>query len=181
MTPSPIGSRPQKPLARPQEDPIMISLPDLLARVEAAEGPDRELDCRIACAVDPGLKGEWQVVKPPFYDPERYFSGQPGMDWIGYDLLNNAPVYTASLDATLALVERVLPGCWYIIGKGKLKASEPLYGAQLLFGDSEVLGEGESDANLPLALLCALLKVLIAKETDMASSSPSDPLSGFQP
>jgi hypothetical protein len=32
-----------------------------------------------------------------------------------------------------------------------------------------------------LAILSALLKALIAKEADMASSSPSDPLSGLQP
>lgn len=55
----------------------------LIARVEAATGPNFDLECHIGSAVE----------------PER-------MAWCGYP-----PNYTHSLDAALSLVERVLPGC----------------------------------------------------------------------
>lgn len=76
---------------------------ELAARCESATGPDRRLDCEIEAAIGK-LKGEFRVVGAPTYDPERYFSGQEGMDWIGYDLLNVGPHHTASIDSALALV-----------------------------------------------------------------------------
>lgn len=105
------------------------------------------------------IRSQWQAGsrgKRGCYAPVRWNSCD------GPRPLTNSPAFTASLDAALALVERVLPGCWYVFGKGKLRAAEPAYGAQILFGADEVLGIAEHDAGLPLALLAALLSALIA-------------------
>jgi hypothetical protein len=66
----------------------------------------------------------------------------------------------------VALIERVLPGAsGWILGKGKLSEIEPPYGVRIY---QDLAGEillGEAEANtLPLALLCALLRALIAEE-----------------
>lgn len=70
----------------------------LIERLEQATGPDRELDARIHLAVTPDLS---DAITDRF---------TPG--WIvGGNRANpiEAPAYTASLDATVALVERCLP------------------------------------------------------------------------
>jgi hypothetical protein len=169
MTPSPIGARHQKPLAMPQEDPIMISLPDLLAGVEAAEGPDREIDAEIAVALS-GDPEAW-VVNP---SPQSIFGPVAGWWRTGDDKSHDAPTYTASLDAALGLVERVLPGFWWDLDCRGWAHIGPEYRPLNMPPGSW----GKTPA---LAILSALLKALIAKEADMASSSPSDPLSGLQP
>lgn len=47
------------------------------------------------------------TVGPPTYDSNRYFCNpNPEISWIGYDLLNVAPRYTASIDAALELVPK---------------------------------------------------------------------------
>lgn len=66
----------------------MTTLTDLLRRVEAATGPDRELDYAVLLATLP--KGHAYL-----WDPEK-----------GHE-------YTASIDAAVALVERK-GGCWEI-------------------------------------------------------------------
>lgn len=110
--------------------------PNTLAdRVEALAGPDREVDCMITSAAHPSMAGEWRVVGPPNYDPPRFFSAQKGMDWIGYDLLNNAPFYTSSLDAAMTLVPE---GCVFsvdtldghseaVVGNNKRAIAQPDY------------------------------------------------------
>ena len=69
---------------------------ELLARVEAAAGPDRELDSSIA------LLCGWthEVNHAEDYECWRNPDGKACY----------LPRYTASIDAALALVERVLPG-----------------------------------------------------------------------
>ena len=72
----------------------------LLARVEAATGPDREIDGALA------LMEGWTFQKMKG-DREPYWR-KPGATeyWNRSTLIN----YTASIDAALALVERMLPG-----------------------------------------------------------------------
>lgn len=123
---------------------------DLLARVKAATGPDRRLD-----------RALWATFQGGDY---------PGV--LCWDGLGVAP-FTASLDAALALVERVLPGVWYVLGKGKLRADEPLYGAKLLFTADGTLGEGEHEHSQALALLAALLSALTT--ADRLPSDNGDP------
>ena len=75
--------------------------------------------------------------------------------WGEYNPLKSAPV-TTSIDAALALAERVLPGVWWIAGRGKLRASEAEYGAQLMFGEKPI-GQGEG-STAALSLCAAILR-----------------------
>lgn len=143
--------------------PAPSTLQDLLARVEAATGPGRELDMRIAY----GLR---------LVDPEAIWNGRSfyeAVDQFPDDvrgITNCWPlgIYTASLDAAVALVERELPeGCLWKVGRA---------GAAEIYGPGHRLPGGEStgyhdeamfagDADTPaLALLAALLKALIAQQ-----------------
>jgi hypothetical protein len=63
-----------------------------------------------------------------------------------------------STDAALELVNDALGDVWYILGKGRTRADEPLYGAAFYFGE-EKLGEGEYEHSQALAILAALLAV----------------------
>ena len=82
----------------------MTDLPSLIAKLEAATGPSRELDCEIWTAAN-GRGQPMISVGPPTYTEVRLFCNPtPEIDWIGYDLYNTAPRYTASLDAALTLV-----------------------------------------------------------------------------
>jgi len=75
----------------------MMDLSELRERLEQADGPSRELDAEIHLALFPKAK----VNKS---DPARWMVSP----------VHRLPDYTFSLDAALALVERVLPqsGGW---------------------------------------------------------------------
>jgi hypothetical protein len=105
----------------------------LRERVREAEGADRQLDKDVYILA---LRAAG-VTTPPF----AYW----GM----------ISQYTASIDAALALVERVLPGCGYSLEKdeGRFLASLEV---------SRCMEEGKSH---PLAILDALLSALIERET----------------
>jgi hypothetical protein len=88
----------------------------LLARVEAAEKPSEELDALILCAVaapagafveQSRINGAWCVYTAPDRLWERSSRG-------GWWRRDGWPL-TASLDAALALVERVLPGAQWMV------------------------------------------------------------------
>jgi hypothetical protein len=116
-------------------------LAGLIERLEAAAGPDREIDKAIFAY----LGYTWRAMD--------YWSADSTKMWSG-------PVFlTYSIDAALALVERLLPGIFWVIGQGKTNSVEKLFGCQLLFGTEEIIGSGESD-HAPLAILLALLKAL---------------------
>lgn len=84
----------------------MTDLLSLAARVEAAEGPERELDVQIAVAID------WRW--PDWEEGESTARGQAekhGLPWLvervirGYaSVWRNMPHFTASLDAAMTLV-----------------------------------------------------------------------------
>lgn len=92
----------------------MTDLTTLIAKLEAATGPDRELDAEIWLETSPGATRNLIEVKsgtgqwPPYtIDETRDASG----------LLIVVPSFTASIDAAVALAERVLPGWSISIGK----------------------------------------------------------------
>jgi len=107
-------------------------LAGLIERVEKATGPDGAIDDLLY----------WTLKQHPAKGP-----------------FARIPAYTASIDAAVALVERLLPGIFWVIGQGKTNSVEKLFGCQLLFGTEEIIGSGESD-HAPLAILLALLKAL---------------------
>ena len=127
------------------------TISSLLSRVRAASGPDRELERDICIAL--GLK--WTKVD------EHNFS------W--YKVTPHWACFTQSIDAAVALVERVLPGChrWYtlslvidngtatfcIANRERGPDIEPFY-----------VTEGH-EASAPLAILAALLSALEQKES----------------
>lgn len=79
-----------------------MTSPDLIERLEKAEGGSRELDVAICCAVHDGPDWAKEAYFPLKGGIGLYTNGKggPGL---------TAPCYTTSLDAALALAERVLP------------------------------------------------------------------------
>lgn len=74
-------------------------LPSLAHRISEATGPDRELDLALARALVPDV-----VVSR--FNPETR-DNEPYVHW----------TYTASIDAAVALFERLLPGWWWSVGR----------------------------------------------------------------
>jgi hypothetical protein len=151
----------------------------LLARVEAAEGPDREVDCDLGVAL-----GLFMVN-----DDNRLGIGR-GKSYVRLDEDGGAtapgqagdmlvPDYTDSLDAALALCERVLPNDWEFAPKPLWLAAV----AQLFDGKWEGklyradMGKRFSrvGATPALALLAAMLKALIATSKDGTADAELGP------
>lgn len=90
-------------------------LTDLIAKLEAATGPDREADCEI-WAIARGLDLEWQGTTLVAGDEGVIGWIDPGQHSRNFHTNRSAtapgsiPTYTASLDAIVALIERKLPG-----------------------------------------------------------------------
>jgi len=61
----------------------------------------------------------------------------------------------ATVTELLDAVERRWPGSFWHFAKGRLSATEPLYGFQVLFGSDEILAEGEGES-AELAIRAAL-------------------------
>lgn len=117
----------------------MSEIAGMIAKLERATGSDRELDQLIAelCA--------------PTDDP-RMAAFESGDDY--------PRNYTKSIDAALSLVPE---GHFYVMARGKMKPTEPLYGAQVLrptigLDPPEALGEGEHDHSQAIAIVLAALR-----------------------
>lgn len=136
-------------------------LSGIIDRLEKATKPNRYDDCHL-WVVAKGGDARMVVCD----SSEKSFVWERGIDgmWIRAVVeFRDVPKYTASVDAAIALAERVLPGCFYLIGKGKTRHDEPPFAAQILFGTDEVLGEAETDASLPIAICLATLRALQSK------------------
>lgn len=111
------------------------------ARLAAATGPDRELDLAIAQALVPDVV-VWLATK------DAPFPGAPSTYW----------KYTGSIDAVIALVERMLPGCgWH---GGGLPSSGDAWSA--LRPDGSGVEFSAEAPTLPLAILKSLFYALEA-------------------
>jgi len=148
-------------------------LASLLERVKAATGPDREIDGRIWCMVTPGRRfigmavdgQRWGDFEPNGFNPASGMTAGLVFERTDYkgtreDIQRNggriqsfpsSPAYTASIDASLALVERLLPG-W------------PQQWAEILREAMDSLWAEHAPKmpleRLPLAILAALLSAL---------------------
>lgn len=118
----------------------------LLARVEAATGPDRETDYRL-----------WFMADGREFTPDLV-----GCIEAGDAMHSNCPAYTASIDAAVGLTERTLPRWRWLVHNPRSGVS---YGASLSDpapgGVVSVSQMGTLSASL--ALLAALLKAMIAR------------------
>lgn len=89
-------------------------LKELIERVEAATGPDRELDVALCLALSYIAYAASPLNLRPSEDDDA--------EWLDYELVENgkmvdcsdeAPELSASVDAALALAERRLGDHWY--------------------------------------------------------------------
>jgi hypothetical protein len=134
-------------------------LEGLLERVKAASGPDRAIDGELDAALRIGLASlpEWAWANFPkwkhisngrvcvLHDSEVH-----GLNWASARV-------TASVDAALALVERLIPEHSVLMGYGQTKGTLP-------WARIGIWSAPDATAPiLPLAILSALLSALIAQ------------------
>lgn len=156
----------------------MQTLDDLLARVEAATEPDRELDVRIDAASGTGRKITATASEEAIHlwatsvttrgdDSDEEVTSCPA-DIFG------VPRYTASIDAALALVERMPPGYRWGVSSAGIKTGErtlegwPRYkdGFKAHVTEPSAIRPMPSVADAPtapLAIILALLRALRSK------------------
>lgn len=133
---------------------MQTDLKALQERVEAASGPDRELDALLWNFVDT------RPLESDGTDTPAIYKRCPD-DPIAFDV---PPIYTASLDAALALVEELLPDwqmeqiSWAPEKGGRVCAGMGNFGE----GDAYLSGNGEPCSTPALAVLSALLRAMIA-------------------
>jgi hypothetical protein len=141
-----------------------VTLAELIERVEKLEGPDRETDFVIAKACGLIVRSEktWgngdttQVV----IDPNHKGRGKG----------NVRGNVTASLDAAIALTERVLPGWFWRAGRTSLFPKGWAYVSRTHPSHCDRKDEASSSdgkaASPAIALLLATLRALSAQERD---------------
>jgi len=178
----------------------MSDLAELLKRVEAASGPDREIDVEIVRLVELPrssrhklFDGVWFVnvchpgdevvalleAKDPSWVLREDWRRPGPYDIAGY----NQPDYTRSIDAAVALIEKVLPGvCWSIHKKNEPTFGGPARGEVFLYrkpgergGDNVAWFGGAKEVEplwpgtvwaktVPLALCAALLRSRLSED-----------------
>lgn len=119
----------------------MADLANLIERVEKLTGPDEALDLAIARSLVPDVVCLRSV--PGSDEPEPFTR------------------YTASLDAVVALVERVRPGIAWTLGKNVHHGTWGASLNELVEGEPRSLSWGQSKTPA-LALLLALLRSMEA-------------------
>lgn len=144
---------------------------ELLAKVEAASGPDRELDRAIWFALfcqpipPEGIDMEWLSGKPgdriyPTARRSHYVDRLPTDGTL-------CPSYTASIDAAWALVDRVLPEALLLVADYKGQANDTFWGgkyqaakgyASLSLDDEAMSSVRVNAETVPLAIIAALLR-----------------------
>ena len=145
----------------------MSDLRELLKRVEAATGADRELDVRILAAL---LSDEQLTVKRSPFNGAWCAYRADGKLWETPSPFRQNGEITASIDAALVLVERVLPGwSWHIDSEFHGFPAYACLSSKESNGAEEpwLLEYETHDAKgktPPLAILAALLRAKIAQE-----------------
>jgi hypothetical protein len=105
----------------------MTSITEIINRLEKSEAPDRELDAEIAIAFD--IRPDWllkgtgemwldkenRCIRWKDGDIRKRGFGNP-VAWYFGDHGERIPFFTGSVDAAIALCERVLPGWGHCLG-----------------------------------------------------------------
>lgn len=133
----------------------------LLERVEAKAEPDRELDADL----DVNLFGGEIVWRQANYTMEMYpASRRPSDHYVGGYAHEHVPLYTASIDAALALVERVLPDWSWNAGN---VGEDDMPMANVTEPIDPCRDFSASAPTVPLAILSALLRALISQADEV--------------
>ncbi|NEI71069.1 hypothetical protein GR212_15930 [Rhizobium lusitanum] len=121
-----------------------MSIQDLIAKLESADGASRELDWRIAEAFDIPEKWMRSSDWPPFMVGSKFDKG--------------IPAFTGSLDAAAKLAERLLAGAQVMIGWNQTPSTKPWarFGAWT--------GADATGATPAIALIIAALSALSQQE-----------------
>lgn len=150
---------------------------ELVERLEVADRGSRELDGLVEVAIRDvqaarsGLKREHWA---------KWRSNRDGHISDGHTFYDSAPV-TTSIDAALALAERVLPGWQWTLGGPREKIAKSDDGrpfASLVRAGPEVANEGfvTSPGNTPAVALCiAILKATAASSVGTKGEARSEP------
>lgn len=125
----------------------MTDLSELLERVKATTGPDREIDGLLAIAFAPEGEERAELGEATKLYGKYWYRHQYGE---GSQL---SPHFTSSIDAALALVERCLPGWKWNVGHD---ANDELH-VTVWHGVTE---RDEYAATAPLSILAAFLSAL---------------------
>jgi hypothetical protein len=127
---------------------------DLLARLEVAEAGSRELDAAMAVVADKAERviGHWR------YNAEgRAREVEP---------------VTTSLDAALALAERVLPGWGWMVRHYAAGQGGPGWCAYVCEPDADLVESGPVNSAPALALCIAILKATAAARQQSPEKEP---------
>jgi hypothetical protein len=135
----------------------MTTLHELAALLDAATGPSREIDEAIAMAL--------HLNPVPCTDgPE--LTGQAAA-WAGGGEWWDAPDWSFSTDAALALMGRLLPGWYWEVWGEKVHdtGDDDCFGSCLCHSGNPDDDVRANAPTAPLAILKALVPALITKET----------------
>ena len=126
---------------------------DLISRLKEATGRDRELDKSIALTFGWGRE-DGNFCKTAWRQP------YPAAVWCS-ESYAWPPRFTEMLHDAASLIPDEF---YWLIGKGKTRPDEPLYGAMIMTGDGEqtIVGEAEHDVR-EIAVVLAALKAVAAK------------------
>jgi hypothetical protein len=152
-------------------DAVSPVLADLLARVEGAEGADREIDADLEVALYQPKPWRPECHRAPnagLCTVTVYVDGQSGKRTYGTSAARHL---TGSVDEALALVERALPGWrWQIMKPGtrfEAFVQQPAWSLQFI---------DATGATPALALIAAMLRALIAGGDESAPGTHEPPV-----
>ncbi len=138
----------------------------LIERLEGLSGPDRETDCAIGVATG---QFEARTSRRPYVEFDYCYEDDDGNLIVpGYGGDQLVPAYSASLDAAIALVEKVLPG-WLINLEMRNGIAEDVY----LIGPNYRDDRPEEESSPPIAGFPAPVALLIAMFRALAAGGRS--------
>lgn len=145
----------------------------LLDRLEPATLPGEDIDL---CAMALFYRREQRFIGVHDDATNERVLSDVWVDPLTDECVSTHPyAFSASLDRCTELAERALPGRNRTVGKGRLSSGEPLFGAQILEGESAI-GQHESCHSEALALLGAILIAAVeVAERGPAAPEPAAP------
>ena len=138
----------------------MTTLDELIERVERASGPDRVIDFHLATLTNKQMADDLLIADNITYSSDCEFvltftaaNAALGRGYYGNHMI---PEYTASLDAAVALCERVLPGYFWGVNSNKYEIGNRIaWVAEIYTSEPAIEARAHSEA---LALVAAVLR-----------------------